>query len=383
MMKVLIAGGGIAGPAAGIALARAGIDCEIYEAYPEKSGKSAGAFLTITANGQDALDAIGAARPVLEASFPATRLRLFDWRGTQAGDFPLGRDHPCSRTITRAGLSAILRREAAERGVPVRYGKRLVGAATSPRGQVTVSFSDGTHATANLLVGADGIHSPVRALIDPDAPAPRYTGLVIACGYAPGQLDAAGAEGYSMYYGRRAFFGCTRGPDDRTWWFARIPADEPVAVRLAAGGDTDQLASAFDDDATPAAAVIRATPGPITVTAAQDIVHLPTWSSHAMIVIGDAAHPASPRTTQGASLAIEDAAILAQSLRDIPAIPDALAVFERLRRDRVEHVVQSGASADNPAPPVPGPRKSTPIRSVLDHHIDWATPVHGGRESWG
>jgi 2-polyprenyl-6-methoxyphenol hydroxylase-like FAD-dependent oxidoreductase len=349
-MKVLIAGGGIAGPAAGIALARAGIGSEIYEAYPREAGDGTGAFLTITANGQEALRAIGAAGPVLDASFRATRLRLFDPRGTMVGDSPLGQDRPGPRTITRAGLSAVLRREAAARGVPVRYGKRLTSAEAGPDGQVTAIFDDGTRAAGDLLIGADGIHSPVRALIDPAAPAPRSIGLVVACGYAPGTLDAAGAEGYSMYYGSRAFFGCTAGPDGRTWWFARIPADEDAAAVMTASGDPDLVARSFDDDATPAAAIIRATPGPLTVTSAREIAHLPTWSGRGMIVIGDAAHPVSPRTTQGASLAIEDAVVLAECLRDAPSPGAAFAAFERRRREQVESVVRSGGGAENPAP---------------------------------
>jgi 2-polyprenyl-6-methoxyphenol hydroxylase-like FAD-dependent oxidoreductase len=350
-MKVLIAGGGIAGPTAGIALAKAGIGSEIYEAYPQEAGDGTGSFLTIMANGQDALRAIGAAGPVLDASFPATRLRVFDPRGTMIGDSSLGQDRPCPRTITRAGLSAVLRREAAARGVPVRYGKRLASAEAGPDGHVTAIFDDGTRAVGDLLIGADGIHSPVRALIDPAAPAPRSIGLVIACGYAPGAQDAAGPEGYSMYYGSRAFFGCTEGPDGRAWWFARIPADEDTAAAMTASGDPDLIARSFDDDATPVAAVIRATPGPLTVTSARDITHLPAWSDRGMIVIGDAAHPVSPRTTQGASLAIEDAAVLAECLRDIPSADAALAAFERRRREQVESVVRSGGGDENPAPP--------------------------------
>jgi len=72
-----------------------------------------------------------------------------------------------------------------------------------------------------------------------------------------------------------------------------------------------------------------------------------------MIVIGDAAHAASPATTQGASIAIEDAVILAQCLRDIPRQADALVTFEHLRRGRVERVVQSGTSGENPVPRPP------------------------------
>jgi 2-polyprenyl-6-methoxyphenol hydroxylase-like FAD-dependent oxidoreductase len=93
-----------------------------------------------------------------------------------------------------------------------------------------------------------------------------------------------------------------------------------------------------------------------------------------MIVIGDAAHPVSPRTTQGASLALEDAAILARCLRDISPIPDALRAFASFRRERVEEIARSGVSGDNPAPPAPpGPKSGPgPLPSpVLDHHIDW------------
>ena len=307
-MNVLIAGGGIAGPAAAIALAKAGISSEVFEAYPEDSDET-GAFLTLTANGQDALHAIDAGQPVLAASFPATRLRLFSSSGVLLVDAPLGHDRPCSRTITRAALSALLRAQAAERDIRVHYGKRVVTAATSRKGQVTATFSDGTRATADLLIGADGIHSPVRTLIDPHAPVPRYTGLTIACGYTDTPPPApAGTEGYAMYYGSRAFFGCTAGPDNRTWWFARIPGLPPAGT---ISYSADRIAAAFDGDSTPAAQLIRSAAGPLTVTSARDLAHLPAWSSNAMIVIGDAAHAASPATTQGASMAIEDAVVLA------------------------------------------------------------------------
>jgi 2-polyprenyl-6-methoxyphenol hydroxylase-like FAD-dependent oxidoreductase len=96
-----------------------------------------------------------------------------------------------------------------------------------------------------------------------------------------------------------------------------------------------------------------------------------------MTVIGDAAHAASPVTAQGASMALEDAAVLAQCLRDTPAIPEALALFETLRRDRVERIVAAGAGAENPAPPSlpPGPRRGNQAEWLYGHHIDWAAKV--------
>lgn len=374
-MKVLIAGGGIAGPAAAIALAKAGIDAEVFEAYPQATDGT-GAFLTLTANGQDALRAIDVAEAMFAASFPATRLRLFSPAGAQLADAPLGRDHPCPRTITRAALSDLLRAQAADRGVPVRYGKRITGAAANGDGRVTVRFGDGTSAAGDLLIGADGIHSPVRTLIDPGAPAPRYTGLTIACGYSPAPRPAAaGTEGYAMYFGSRGFFGCAAGPDGRTWWFARVPGLPPADAGTYGAGD---IAAAFEPDATPAAELIRSTPDPLTVIHARDLAHLPRWSNGAMIVVGDAAHAASPTTTQGASLAIEDAVVLAQCLRDVPGQAGALAAYERLRRARVERVVQAGASGENPAPPAPGQRRGAQDSSVYTHHIDWDAKVGAG-----
>ena len=116
-MKVLIIGGGIAGPATAIALRKAGIASVLYEAYPQDA-TDAGAFVTIAANGQDALHAIDADRPVLAASFPASRIRIIDPAGTQVADIPLGRDHPGPRTITRSRLASVLRQEAAPAASP-------------------------------------------------------------------------------------------------------------------------------------------------------------------------------------------------------------------------------------------------------------------------
>lgn len=374
-MKVLISGAGIAGPATAIALSKAGIASVLYEARPEEDTE-AGAFVTIAANGQDALHAIGAHSPVSSASFPATRMRIFASDGTQAADLALGNGHPGPRTIGRSRLASVLRREAAARGVPVEFGKRLSSAARTRTG-VRAFFADGTDADGDALIGADGIRSPLRTVIDPAAPAPRYTGLMIACGYA----DTAGTAEpgcYDMIHGSRAFLGHTVGPDGRTWWFARVPAPELTRRDQPATSACwrDRLADVFTPDRTPAAALIRST-GTITVTSAYDIPHLPAWHNDRMTVIGDAAHATSPSTAQGASMALEDAAVLAQCLRDMPAVPEAFALFEKLRRDRVERIVRAGASAENPAPPSPptGPRRGNPAEWLYGHHIDWRAAV--------
>jgi 2-polyprenyl-6-methoxyphenol hydroxylase-like FAD-dependent oxidoreductase len=181
-----------------------------------------------------------------------------------------------------------------------------------------------------------------------------------------------------MTYGSRGFFGCTAAPDGQTWWFARVPAPEltPADMDAPISHWRQRLADAFAADKTPAAEIIRATRQDITVTSAYDMPSLPAWHNGPMIVIGDAAHAASPSTAQGASMAIEDGVILAKCLRDIPEIPHALVAYEHLRRDRVERVVEAGASSDNPSPPNPGPRRGNPTEWLYKHHIDWDTPLN-------
>lgn len=244
---------------------------------------------------------------------------------------------------------------------------------------VTAVFEDGIRASGDVLVGADGIHSTVRDIIAPDGSPSRYTGLTVATGYAdnaPGTAEEAGTT--TMVYGSRAYLGCIAAPDARRWWFTRLPGPELTADQLAAPADQtrERIAAAFDDDPTPAADIVRATPGPITIVSARDIPALPTWHNGSMVLVGDAAHAVSPATSQGASMALEDAVTLAKCLRDLPEVPDALAAYEDLRRERVGRICQIGAEAGtNPVPPTPGTRQEGPPAWIFDHHIDWTAPV--------
>jgi 2-polyprenyl-6-methoxyphenol hydroxylase-like FAD-dependent oxidoreductase len=84
-----------------------------------------------------------------------------------------------------------------------------------------------------------------------------------------------------------------------------------------------------------------------------DLPHVPTWHTARMIIIGDAAHAPSPSSGQGASMAMEDALVLAACLRDLSSIPEAFISYERLRRDRVERMVAQGARSSGSK--IPGP----------------------------
>ncbi|MEV0370818.1 FAD-dependent monooxygenase [Streptomyces sp. NPDC050636] len=350
--KALITGGGIAGTVTAMALQKAGIDAEIFEAYPT-GADDVGAFLVVFANGLEALRVIDAHGPVVDGSFPARRVEFIGDRGEPLGERPIAGteqgDELGPRTLRRATLYQALHTEAIRRGISVRHGKRLVGAETVDTAdgrKVVAAFADGSRAEGDLLIGADGLHSVTRTLIDPDAPGPRYTGQNTVCGYTRDARTLLSPDTYTMIFGKRAFFGCTVAPDGEVWWFANVPGTELDRTDPAAIAPAEwrrRVAGLFDDDDTPAAAIVRATGDRIIASNAYDIATTPTWHNDTMIILGDAAHAAAPNAAQGASMAIEDSIVLAKCLRDRPDPRSAFAAYEELRRERVEAVVAASA----------------------------------------
>ena len=128
--------------------------------------------------------------------------------------------------MPRERLYRALTDHAVAEGVSFAYGKRLVAAEETPDG-VTAHFADGTSATADILIGADGIRSTVRPVIDPHAPAPEYGGLSGFGGYAAAGGGVDVEPGAMHFAFGRAFMGYWRGPDGRLIWFAGLPTDTP------------------------------------------------------------------------------------------------------------------------------------------------------------
>jgi 2-polyprenyl-6-methoxyphenol hydroxylase-like FAD-dependent oxidoreductase len=397
-MRALIIGGGVAGPVTAMALQRAGIEAVVYEAYPPPT-EEVGSYLTVATNGLDALRAVEADRPVLAAGFPTPTNVLWSGTGRRLGAASNGGTLPdgtTSHTIKRPRLYRALHAEAAGRGIEVRYGRRLVDAVPAVGGGVTARFQDGGEDRGDLLVGADGIHSTVRRLLDPGAPAGRYVGLVNFGGYT--QAGAAAAAGgppgiWNMIFGRRAFFGSVVDPSGGTVWFANVPRP-PVdqAERAATTPDQwrRQLVELFAGDRGPAADLIAAGTLELAADNTHDLPRVPTWRRGPMVIVGDAAHAPSPTSGQGASMAAEDAVVLAMCLRDLPDVPAALAAYERLRRRRVERIVTQGARTSSAKTPGPVARMLRDLALPLvfrflvtdrsmawihAHHLDWEAPV--------
>jgi FAD-dependent urate hydroxylase len=395
----IVAGGGIAGTVAAIALHRIGYTPLVHEAYPQDADER-GAFLTVAVNGLAALRALGVdPTELLAAGYPTPSLRLGNSAGRVLADLPLGgprSDGTTTTTIRRADLYAALRAEAVRRGIAISYEKRLTGLDNRPDG-VTASFADGSTAEGEVLVGADGLNSRTRKVLNPDAAEPRYLGLLNAGGFTTGPVDADldRTPGVVwMAFGKRAFFGWSVAPDSSVWWFANPPSKRPTDPRAWTEKRwRAHLLELFADDAIPAAAVIRATGEVIGPWNTYDLPRVPVWRSGRTVLVGDAAHAASPSSGQGASMAMEDAVTLGRCLGAQPDVRVALADYERLRRDRVQRVVAFGrrSGSSKTAGPVGAVlrdammpplmrflyRKGNPQSWIFDYQVPAAAPRAG------
>ncbi|HEU5427138.1 MAG TPA: FAD-dependent monooxygenase [Actinocrinis sp.] len=390
-----VIGGGIAGPVTALALRKAGIDATVYEAY-QATADGVGGTLMVAPNGLAALRIVGI--DVDAVGQPIQGMVMTDGRGKRIGQFGGVPGLPPSQVMWRAELYRVVRERAARLGVPTVYGKRLVGAQETPDG-VTARFADGTEVSADILVGADGIRSAVRTLIDPAAPGPQYTGLI---GFgALSKAEVPGARSDAMYFafGKHGFLGYWPVPDGGTAWFSNLPHD--------------RLLTAAETRATPAAEWMRIlrekhahdVPGRdlLNGTQADDLLiiggmeilpSVPNWYRGRLVLVGDSAHAPSPSSGQGASMAAESAVQLARCLRDLPDVGSAFAAFERLRRERVEKVIAQAARTNNQK--AMGPVATTLMSLLMPlasrtfmkpekvvgwthrYRIDWDEPVTAG-----
>jgi 2-polyprenyl-6-methoxyphenol hydroxylase-like FAD-dependent oxidoreductase len=345
--SVAVIGAGIAGPAVGLALRRAGFEAVVYESSsrPRDDG---GAFLNLAPNGINVLHALGVSHVIDGLGFQNDRLVFHNETGRVLADVPVG-----GRTIMRGALSRALRQAAESAGVRFEFGKAL--ASVEERGaSVVACFADDTTATARCLVGADGIHSRTRDSSFGDAPKPTYTGILNLGGVTRTALPPTGAAMH-MVFGRRGFFGYAVQSGGDTYWFSNFAQRaEPLSgslTKVSAEQYRTALLAIHRDDPPEVRQILEAVSEDIGAYAVYDIPSLPTWRQGAVCLVGDAAHAIGPHVGQGASLALEDALIIAKCLRDIPDPAGAFATFEQIRRPRVEPIVkQSRRTGQQKAP---------------------------------
>ncbi|MFJ8041395.1 FAD-dependent oxidoreductase [Kitasatospora sp. NPDC096147] len=336
-IKVAVIGGGVAGAAAALALARTGAEVTVHEAHPDPAGP-VGSFLSLAVNGLRGLELLGCLEQVRAAGFEVPEQRLWSGGGKPLGTMPRGRlasDDLHGVTLMRGRLVEVLRAEAERAGVRIVTGRRLTGHHDHGAG-VRAEFADGSTAEADLLVGADGLWSATRTLLDPAAPDPAYAGLYNVSGRAE---QVAGAPGtFNMVFGRNGAFAYLPAPDGTVWWSAQ-PAEprQPDLAAVPLSEWPERLAETYAADPVPLA-LLRAATEVHRPTLMHTLAPVPVWQRGRTVLIGDAAHPVG--AGQGASMAIEDAVVLAQ----VVSAGRSLAEYEERRRARVGRMLKAAAA---------------------------------------
>jgi 2-polyprenyl-6-methoxyphenol hydroxylase-like FAD-dependent oxidoreductase len=396
--KALIIGGGIAGPVAALLLQRAGIEAEIYEAR-DTPDDYASSWLVMASNGLAVLKTLGLDDSVTADGSPIPRMILSSGKGKRFGEVPNGARHEVgapSCVVKRGTLNRILREEAMQRRIKVTFGKKLHGLEMTGEHGVVATFADGTTAEGSHLLGCDGIHSRTRQLINPGAPPPQYTGMMSTGGFTRSLNLPPTPDMLHLVFGKRAFFGYHISSSGEISWFVTFPqTQEPGRSDVTEIGSDEwrqRMVDVLREEQSFIREIIEATEH-ITGYPIYDIATQPLWHEGCVVLVGDAIHAVSPTAGQGASLAMEDAIVLAHCLRDIPEWGQACATYDRLRRERVERVVQYARSLGswrvmtNPIQVwfwellMPFFLKRSANPTALDwlysYKVDWGAPVGG------
>ena len=348
--SVAIVGAGIGGLAAALACARRGIDVAVYEQAPEL--RELGAGVQVSANGTRVLYSLGLKDALAKVQvLPSGKaIRLWNtgqtWKLFDLGMESVERYGVPYLTLHRGDLHGVLAQtfEQAKPGA-IHLDRRCVGL-TQSSDQVELRFADGGTVAAKLVIGADGLHSVVRASLF-GAPKPQFCGIVAWRGVVPMERVPAsiartvgtnwiGPGGHVVHYPLRAgtllnFVGVR----ERTDWTV-----EGWNLR----GTTQEALDDFSGWHPALHELIRN----IDVPYKWALALRPTmdaWSKGRCTLLGDACHPMVPFLAQGAVMALEDALVLARCLEKYPSNHEtAFGRYEATRRERANKAVNGSAA---------------------------------------
>jgi 2-polyprenyl-6-methoxyphenol hydroxylase-like FAD-dependent oxidoreductase len=335
---VAIVGGGIAGSALAIALARRGIKTTLIEREAHWAPASSGIF--IYSNGLQALDQLGVLDDICASGWVSPdgdNLYL-----TAGGEtitrtiYPgIGKRIPPIVGIRRVELHRVLASAVEKLGVAIRLGVTVASINDADAGKpATLTLSDGTTLTCDVLVGADGIRSQIRAHLFGQIE-PTYTGLGV---WRSTHAKPASVDTKIMMMGVGTRFGIMPISNDELYTFGTTAEPgKPYYARETWAAEMRRKLAAFKG---PAAALLDEIKdaNQVFYTAIEE-VHLPLpWSRGRVVLVGDAAHSSSPFMGQGGAMALEDALVLAEILSTSGDVPGALSAFSTRRFERCKFV---------------------------------------------
>jgi len=340
--QTIIVGGGIGGLFAAKALLAHGLEVAVYEQAPELGEVGAGVYITPNSVRQmvrvglgDAVETwgarVGAASHYFRADgSPIAPVQVTDSSGWSAN---FGMHRADFVDFLAASLP---------KGI-VHTGHRCIGF-EQVGDKARVKFANGATAAADIVVGADGIHSELRPYVFPPSQ-PVFSGSVAYRGTVPSdRVPGFPNERWQMWLGQgKHFLVFPLRAGKLLNYVGFVPADKEMKESWSAPGDPDMLRAEFAGwDPRIEALLLKAEK--TFRWALHDREPMPTWTKGRLTLLGDAAHPMLPHLGQGANQAIEDGMALATILSRVgnAHAPEALIAYERLRRERVADV-QRGA----------------------------------------
>lgn len=322
--------------AATIALRRVEVEVGVFERAVEM--REVGAGVALWANATKALRRLGVYEAVRDVGAEIGG-EARSWRGRRLFSLPAGelrrRFGDANLVLHRADLQAALL-SALPEGT-VRLGAELVGFEQDGAG-VVARFADGRQEVGDLLVGADGIRSTVRARLLGDGE-PRYAGLTAWRGISHVGEDVAPPGVGLNLWGRGAEFGLASIGGGRAYWY--FSRNAPEGAPESPAGRKREVLEHLRDWYWPARKAVEATgEAKILRTDLYDREPAKRWGEGRVTLLGDAAHPMTPHLGQGACQAIEDAVVLAESLRGADSAASGLRSYEARRAERTGEIVR-------------------------------------------
>ncbi|MDG4820655.1 FAD-dependent monooxygenase [Asanoa sp. WMMD1127] len=364
-LRVLVVGAGIAGLAVARALRQAGYRPDVVEKLPATTVPGAGIFLP--GNADRALRDLGLDDAVRPFGAVVERQRFLDERGNELCEVDLGKlwdgVGEC-RAMPRGDLQRVLL--AAVDG-EVRYDTGLVRLDVGTDGTALATFGDGAVAAYDLVVGADGRKSSVRALAALGGPA-RPVGQVV---YRSVVTGGPRISEWTALLGLRTAFIVMPMGDGRLYLYADEPGTSAPADPLG------RLREVFGGFGPPVPDVLDAVDK--VQVALTDEVEIACWSRGPAVLVGDAAHATSPTLSEGAAMALEDAVVLADALTEADSVPEALRRYESRRRPRTKWVLDRTRDRDRTRDVAPALRdpllRGRGDRIFRDHYRLLVDPV--------
>nr|H1ZZA4.1 RecName: Full=Aurachin C monooxygenase/isomerase [Stigmatella aurantiaca]CCD27744.1 FAD-dependent monooxygenase [Stigmatella aurantiaca Sg a15] len=333
-LTVLIAGGGIGGLTLGVALRRAGIAFKIFERAPALLRVGAG--ISMQSNAMLAFRTLGVDTAVAAAGQEIQGGAILNPRGEEISSMPVSKASAevgaPMITIHRGRLQDVLHQIVGDDNLVL--GAKVEGFRDGPDG-LFVRLADGREFQGDLLVGADGLRSAVRAQLLKE-PSPRYSGYTSWRGVCD-VSEGVRRDYTSESWGPGMRFGVVPIGEGQTYWFATATAPEGGVDHPDA---RTELLQRFSGWHAPIPQLIENTPSSaIMRTDIHDRVPIRQWVQGRAVLLGDAAHPMTPNMGQGGCQAVEDAVVLARCLSLEAELPAALARYQAVRVERANDFV--------------------------------------------